>query len=212
MSQTCRNAIPCWYLVAAAALAAWPATGSAQTAAPPSSQSANPAESELSAELSILELYVGPWSVTERHYDRAGKVVATVKGTEEATWILDKHAIRRAYNTATDDFIFRAIGTISYGQVDGKYHGVWFDNVSTSGPMTSTGKWNGDTMTMTFTISRLGPDAKPVIHRVVEHFVTSTLRQSTTYLVQRDQVIKLLEVQYKRAHPCPENIQRIFDG
>ncbi|MFQ5462883.1 MAG: DUF1579 family protein, partial [Phycisphaerae bacterium] len=169
-------------------------------------------EPELSSELSILEFYLGPWSVTERHYDRAGKVVATVKGTEEVTWILDKHAIRRAYNTANDDFIFRAIGTISYGQVDGQYHGVWFDNVGTSGPMTSAGTWNNETMTMTFTTSRIGPGGDAVVHRVVEHFVTSTLRQTTTYLVEGDQVIKLLEVQYKRAHPCPARIQRIFDG
>ena len=48
-----------------------------------------------SPKIAHLELFIGPWHVSEEHFNARGEVVATVKGTEEITWILDRHAIRR---------------------------------------------------------------------------------------------------------------------
>ncbi|MEK7757891.1 MAG: DUF1579 family protein, partial [Planctomycetota bacterium] len=103
----------------------------------------SPAEGEKTVvfanpEIARLDIFIGPWSVTESHFNPRGELIATVKGTEEITWILDHRAIRRAYSTATGSTIFKAHGTLTWNNADKKYHGVWFDNVSTAGPTTVT--------------------------------------------------------------------------
>ncbi len=163
-----------------------------------------------SPELAALELFIGPWSVTESHFDPAGKTIATVKGTEEIAWILDHHAIRRVYAT-TGDKVFKAQGLLTWNGVEKKYHGVWFDNASTYGPSTCKGTWNGETRTMVFELESAGPGGT-IRHRVVEKFVDAEKREAATYLVDGSKLIKRLEVEYRRTQPCPDRLRGLFTG
>jgi hypothetical protein len=162
-------------------------------------------------ELATLELFVGPWNVTETHFDTKGKIVATVKGTEEIAWLLDRHAIRRTYATSTGDRTFKASGILTWNAVEKKYHGVWFDNASTAGPSTVKGTWDRDTLTMLFDMESSGP-LGPVRHRAVEKFDGPEKRVVTTYQIDGSSLIKRLEVEYHRAKPCPSQLRGYFGG
>ena len=162
------------------------------------------------AGLAQLELFVGPWRVTETHLNRRGEVIATVKGSEEITWILDKHAIQRVYVSGEVPNVYRAIGTLTFSDAETKYLGVWFDNASTAGPRMAKGEWTGETRTMVFTLESRGEDGSKVRHKVIERFVDEERRVATTFLLEGDQVIKIMEVGYKRAVPCPARLRPIF--
>jgi len=157
----------------------------------------------VSPEVARLDMFIGAWNVTETHFNPQGDKVASVKGTEEMVWILDHRVIRRTYITSTETSVFRATGTLTWNAVEKVYHGVWFDNVSTSGPMVAKGTWDEDTRTMLFTLESSGPGGATVRHKVVEQLVDSDNRVATTYLLQGSALVKRLEVQYKRAIPCP---------
>ncbi len=165
-----------------------------------------------SPELARLDEFIGPWRVTETHFNSRGEPIATVKGTEEISWILDHHAIRRSYRTKTETTAYEAIGTLTYNEVDKKYHGFWFDNFSKAGPATVTGKWNEETRTFEFAVESLAKDGSPVRYEVYELFTDEKRRKATTYLLKGDQVTKRLEVQYTRYVPCPSVIIPLRDG
>ncbi len=163
-------------------------------------------------ELARLDLFIGPWSVTESHFNPRGELIATVKGTEEITWILDHRAIRRAYSTTPGSAAFKAQGTLTWNSAEKKYHGVWFDNVSTAGPTTVTGNWDDQTQTMLFHLESAGKDGGVVGHRVVERFADPQTRVATTYLIEGSNLVKRMEVEYKRALPCPAKAATIIRG
>ena len=165
-----------------------------------------------SPELARLDIFVGPWSVTESHFNPRGEVIATVKGTEEITWILDHRAIRRAYSTSTGTTVFKANGTLTWNDVEKKYHGAWFDNVSTAGPTTAMGSWDDETKTMLFHVESSGRDGSTVRYRVVERFTDPQTRVATTYLLEGSNLVKRMEVEYKRATPCPAKAITILGG
>lgn len=165
-----------------------------------------------SPELARLDIFIGPWSVTESHFNPRGELIATVKGTEEITWILDRRAIRRAYSTATDSTIFKAQGTLTWNSTEKKYQGVWFDNVSTAGPTTVTGSWDDQTRTMLFQVESSAGAGSTVRYRVVERFADPQTRVATTYLIDGSNLVKRMEVEYKRAVPCPAKALTIIGG
>jgi hypothetical protein len=196
-------------------VAALPAVG--QNEPGPTQSKTAPPEAEkpvefASPELARLDIFIGPWSVTESHFNPRGEMIATVKGTEEITWILDHRAIRRAYSTAPGATVFKANGTLTWNDTMKKYHGVWFDNVSTAGPTTALGTWDDDTKTMLFQIEASRREGATVRYRVVEKFTDPQTRMSTTYLIEGSNLVKRMEVEYKRATPCPAKALRILGG
>ncbi len=177
----------------------------------------SPAEGEkavefASPELARLDIFIGPWSVTESHFNPRGELIATAKGTEDINWILDHRAIRRAYSTAPGSTIFKAQGTLTWNDTEKKYRGVWFDNVSTTGPTTLTGSWDDQTRTILFQLESAGKDGAVVRYRVVERFADPQTRVATTYLIEGNGMIKRMEVEYKRATPCPAKAITILGG
>ena len=164
-----------------------------------------------SPKIAHLELFIGPWRLSEEHFNARGEVIATVEGTEEITWILDRHAIRRVYQSGSAPKVYHAIGTLTWNDVDKKHHGVWFDNVSSAGPTTVTGEWNDEALMMVFTIESFAKDGSVVRHKVVERFISEERRVATTYSVKGTEVVKRIEVRYKRSIPCPARIRPIFD-
>jgi len=161
--------------------------------------------------LTRLELFLGTWSVTETHYDRRGHVVATVKGSEEVAWILDHHAIHRSYQTQTGSGLYRASGMLTYNAASKEYRGVWFDNISDSGPTHIKGDWLEETKTMVFTVESIGADGETRRYKIVEQFPDEQRRVATTYLLSGDQVVKKMEVAYVRTMPCPARIRGVFN-
>lgn len=156
-----------------------------------------------SPELARLDLFVGTWTLTETHFDDRGQVIATAKGTEEISWILDDRAIQRTYTSAADSKPFRAIGTLSWNDVEKTYHGYWLNNVSTAGPTRAKGEWNEETRTMVLTLEASGKDGQTLRHRVVERIDDEKQRVATTYQLRGSEVVKRVEVVYRRAVPCP---------
>ena len=164
----------------------------------------------VNAEMGRLERYYGLWSVTERHFDELGRSVGVVKGQEEVEWILKDHAIKRTYRTGTKPSVFEAIGLLTWNTAERKYRGVWMDNASTLGPTTVTGEWNPKTEVFVFTLDAVGQDGKKVRYRVIEKFDDDDTRRATTYAMEGEQLIKRLEVQYKRAAPCPDRLRQVL--
>ncbi len=162
-------------------------------------------------EMAPLELFIGPWSVTESHLDTRGQVIASAKGSEEINWILDYHAIRRVYTSSSGQKAFKAHGTLAWNAAEKKYHGVWFDNVSNTGPSIVKGTWDASTRTMLFEVESAGPSG-PLRHRVVEKFESPEKRVATTYQVDGSTLIKRLEVEYHRSKPCPDRLRTFFGG
>ena len=84
------------------------------------------------------------------------------------------------------------------------------DNASTLGPTTVTGEWNPKTEVFVFTLDAVGQDGKKVRYRVIEKFDDDDTRHATTYAMEGEQLIKRLEVQYKRAAPCPDRLRKVL--
>lgn len=172
---------------------------------PPKESNKNPAQPD-SPELAILGRFAGPWDVSESHYNSRGEVVGSAKGIEEGSWTLDGRVMQRIYTSGVEGSLFRAIGLIAWDAVEKQFEGTWFDNVSTNGPTSLSGTWDEEAKTMTFTLTSTGPDGKPVNHKVIDRFLDEEHRIATTYKVIGNQVEKVIEVQFKRARPCPTNI------
>lgn len=170
-----------------------------------------PAAESRSPELELLDLFVGPWSVIERHFNVRGEQVAVVKGTEEIVWILDHHAIRRNYTTRTESSVFQAVGTLTFNRIARQYQGIWLDNRSTAGPTTVKGEWSEETRSMVLTLESSGKDGTTIRHQVIERFLDEKRREAVTYLLRGSEVIKRMEVQYQRTIPCPARLLPILD-
>jgi hypothetical protein len=191
-------------------------SGSLTTAKAAATQSGGQADPDkpfeyVSPEVARLEMFVGAWSVTERHFNAQGELAATVNGSEEIAWQLDRRSIRRTYTTGTGTTVYRAVGMLTWNDVEKKYHGVWFDNVSTAGPSTTKGNWDEETRTMTFTVESLNRDGSMTRYKVVEQLQGEDHRTATTYLLDGKKTVKRMEVEYKRAVRCPARIRPIFD-
>ncbi len=207
----CTLAVGCWpfaHLFAAQTSAAVPAKALASKEIKSKAQSFDAAAHP---ELARLDLFLGTWSVAETHYDRRGHVVATVKGAEEVAWILDHHAIRRSYQTETGSGLYRASGMLTYNAALKEYRGVWFDNISDSGPSHVKGDWLEETKTMVFTVESIGADGETRRYKIVEQFPDEQRRIATTYLLSGDEVVKKMEVTYVRTVPCPARIRGVFN-
>ncbi len=204
------------WILAVAVAALWTLQGAvvAQDAKEKPETTVKPFE-YVNAETERLLLFLGPWRVTERHFNTKGDVVATVKGTEEITWLVDRRAIQRAYQTISDTTTYKAVGTLTYNAVAKRYEGMWLDNMSLSGPVKVTADWDKAARSMTYTLETQGSDGKTRTFKRIEEFPEeehAERRIATTFQVDGSKVVKLFEVQYQRAHPCPSGIQRVFDN
>lgn len=163
------------------------------------------------AELIPLDLFVGPWRVMENHFNARGEVIATVRGNEEISWVLDRRAIRRIYTTSTESSVFRAIGMLTWNSVEKMYHAVWFDNRAKTGPVTMKGEWFPKSKTMEFAVETRGEDGSEIRYKVVERFLDAERRVATTFLTTGGTVVKRMEVEYRRVTPCPKGVRAILD-
>jgi len=170
-------------------------------------------EAELAwPELQVCERYLGAWKLVEHHYNAEGKVVATVEGAEEVTWIVGNRAIQRRYISGARKALYRAVGTLTWNKVEGKYHGVWFDSASDDGPRTVKGNWDEKSQTLTFIMEVKGKDGPPTTHKIVEKFVNEQRRVTTTFRVDGDKTVKLLEIDADRISHCPTGVKMFFGG
>jgi len=158
-----------------------------------------------------LEMYVGPWSVVQRHFDVRGEETSAARGSEENTWALDYHVLQRKYTTTSPAATYRASGTLTFNEATNAYEGVWYDNASTWGATTVKGEWQPADRTFVFTLERLTKDKGTVRYKVVERFVDKEHRTATTYLLSDKEVVKQLEVEYTRTSPCPDRLRVFFD-
>jgi hypothetical protein len=154
-------------------------------------------------QLARLDDLVGTWKVTEQHFNERGDEVASASGTEEIMWILDRHALKRSYQTSTTKTSYSAIGTFTWNDAEGRYRGVWFDNFSTSGPTVVNGKWDDNESAFVFVLEAKSRDGTALRHKVVERFEDERTRVATTYALNGDKAVKRLEVRYARTSPCP---------
>ncbi|MBI4717052.1 MAG: DUF1579 family protein [Planctomycetes bacterium] len=182
------------------------ALGAAEPAAETAKEPAAPATEQTTSpvpEMQRLALFLGSWNLMERHFNPRGEETATVQGKEEIGWTLDRHVLRRVYSSAVDNRRFQAVGLLAWSSGEKKYRGGWYDNTSTTGPSSVSGEWDDATRTMTFTLESAAADGSKVQHRVVEQFLSDDRRQATTYQVSGKDVVKRLEVEYRRSEPCP---------
>ncbi len=164
--------------------------------------------------MDVLYSWLGAWIAVETHYDPSGHAIAEVKGTEESRWILNQHAIRRVYRNHSSGEPFEAQGTFTWSNVSKTFHGYWIDNRSESGPSRVQATWSPDTRTMVYELEHQLPGGIQRF-KVVEHFVDNDHRVATTYRVTGKDLVKVLEVYYRRSAPCPEQRSRvriIMDG
>jgi len=162
-------------------------------------------------ETARLEQFIGTWKVTERHFAENGKIIASATGLEEITWMLDRRAIQRSYRTSSGKTAFHAIGILTWNGAEKKYHGVWFNNTSTTGPTIVKGDWPEESATLTMELEATAGDGSRLKLKVIERHIDHDKRVRTTYSIDGDQVVKRLEVSYERTIPCPAKM-RILNG
>lgn len=157
-------------------------------------------------ELAILDKFAGPWNVAESHYNSKGDVVGSAKGIEEGAWVLDRRVLRRTYTSGEEGKLYRAIGMLTWDPGQKAFKGSWFDNASATGPTIVSGAWEPSSNTMTFSLLSPLADGKTGEHKVTDRFLDDEHRIVTTFKVAGNQLEKVLEVQFSRAHPCPANV------
>ncbi len=157
----------------------------------------------LDSESAVLVRFLGSWNLVETHYSSDGKISATVKGTEEIAWSLDKRAIRRTYASGTGESVFRAVGMLTWNSKARLFEGSWFDNHSTTGPQIVASEWMESTTTMSHSLASVTDGASKPSFKIIERFTDADNRTATTFRVQGDRVEKMLEVKFVRTIPCP---------
>ncbi len=165
----------------------------------------------VNAQTARLERLVGPWMLTEKHLDAKGEVVAKVTGNEDIIWVLDEHAIRRAYTSGEKKSQYSAMGLLTWNDVEQEYQGVWLDNASTSGPRNVKGQWDSETQSFVFNLEVLNADGSETHYSIVEQFIDQNQRVATTYRLTGSSKTKVIEVLYKRSRPCPGRIRIVPD-
>jgi len=150
-----------------------------------------------------LDRLAGIWDFTETQFDPKGEIVSSVKGREEAVWTLDNRVLRRTYTTRTETRFYWAVGMTTWNQPDKKYRAAWFDNLGIAGPSLAVGAWGDEANTLIWTLESRGADGSKVEYRVIERLIDEENRTATTYLVSGSDLVKRMEVRYKRALPCP---------
>jgi len=185
----------------------FPLTGVADAGDDESSASKGP----VIENLELLDLYVTNWNVIAHYFNEKGEEVATVKGTEEIIWTLGHRALQRTYTTSAESVVYRAVGMLTWNDLENVYHGAWFDNVSTSGPTVVKAEWNASEKEMVYNLQSVAGDGSPARYRVVERFTDDRHRVVTTYVLEGQRERRILEVEYRRAVPCPAGRQRIID-
>jgi hypothetical protein len=162
------------------------------------------------SETERLEIYVGAWSVTERHYNTKGEEIGVVKGSEDIVWVLDRHAIGRTYTTTHGDELYRATATVKWVPGEKRYRGVWFDSNPNSGPSPVTADWNDADKTMLWKLEVQPPGGAKEEYNIVEKFFDGDRREAVTYRVDKTGVTRTLVVQYRRTVPCPGKVRMFF--
>lgn len=167
----------------------------------------------VNAETGRLDVFVGTWRVAQNQFDMRGKLIGTLKGTEEVRWLLDHRAIVRTVTLNTESSVIRAVGMFAWDAAEKRYRGAWFDNYSTSGPSTAVGGWDETGRKMIWTLETKNAAGVAVQYRIVDSFVDDTRRESTTFRLSGDDVVKELVTQYERTTPCPSrSIVPVFGG
>jgi len=170
---------------------------------PKESSPSQPAQSFRNAEMQALDQLVGKWKVVISYFNSKGQETVTSKGEEDISWKLDGHAISRNYTVPRDTGMYRANGWLTYNDVEKKYQGVWLDNVSTTGLSTVTGQWDSANRTFSFVIESMDKNGAIRKLKVLEKILDDETRVVTTYRLDGDGVVKILEARYQRAAPCP---------
>ena len=167
-------------------------------------------EVDTPAEMAVFEWYVGSWKVKEHHFLPDGREVE-VEGQEDVSWIVDKRAVQRQYESGPVTHAYRALGQLTWDEKERAFVGTWYDNAGFDGPSRVTGTWNEEERTFTFALQAEGPAGSPRSYKVVDTFKNDHLRLATTYLVEGSKETKQLEVHYKRRLPCPGDRMRMID-
>ena len=167
-----------------------------------------PLEAVMPPEMAPFEWYVGYWKVKEHHFLPDGRT-AEVDGLETITWIVDKHAVQREYESGPVTRAYRALGQLTWNEKQQAFVGTWYDNAGFDSPSRVKGTWDEEARTFTFALETQGPDGSTRKYKVVDKFSGDHLRVATTYLVQGSKETKQLEVHYKRRLPCPGGQNRM---
>ncbi|MBI1827081.1 MAG: DUF1579 family protein [Planctomycetes bacterium] len=158
-----------------------------------------------------LDRLAGIWEIVETQFDPKGEIISSVKGREEVVWTLDNRVLRRTYTTKTEQRFYWAIGMTTWNQPDGKYRAAWFDNLGSSGPSLAVGAWGDEPDTLVWTLEARGPDGGKTEYRIIERLIDEETRIATTYFVSGSDLVKRMDVHYKRALPCPTRGFRAID-
>ncbi|UCE61639.1 MAG: DUF1579 family protein [Phycisphaerales bacterium] len=161
--------------------------------------------------LSELELYVTNWNVVAQYFNENGEQVGTVKGTEDIVWALGHRVIQRTFTTLAESAVYRAIGLLTWNEATERFEGVYFDNISTSGPTTVEAQWNKKKREMVSTLKSTGSDGSTIKYRIVDKFIDDSNRVATTYSLAGNKQTKVMEAKYARAVPCPSTRRRLID-
>lgn len=161
-------------------------------------------------ETARLEVLIGPWRITETHFNSRGERIGQVDGTEEVTWLLDKHAIQRVYQTFSDTSSYHALGLLAYSVTNQEYRGVWMDNTTLNGPTQVSGLWSPESRSFIFELERTESDGARRRYRKIEELTDEQHRMATLYRVDGAEVTKILEVAYQRMVPCPDKVRPVF--
>lgn len=160
-------------------------------------------------DLARLEVLIGPWRIKETHFNPRGEIIASVEGTEEVTWLLDKHALQRVYQTYAGASVYRALGLLTCKAPEKHYEGVWLDNASVNGPVRLSGRWSPESRGFIFEVEVTDKDGAIRKYRRIEELIDEQNRLATTYLVEGGTVTKVLEVRYERTIHCPDKVRPV---
>lgn len=164
-------------------------------------------------ETARLDLFVGTWRVAQNQFDARGKLIGTLKGTEEVRWLLDHRAIVRTVTLNTESSVVRAMGMFAWDAAEKRYRGAWFDNYTTSGPSTVVGEWDDAGRKMIWTLDSKDSKGAAVQYRIIESLADEIRHESTTFRLAGNDVVKELVTQYERTTPCPSrSVVPVFGG
>lgn len=143
----------------------------------------------------LAEHFEGEWNVTTKVWMEPGAEPMVSTGTSSNKMILGGRQLQMEFSGTMMGMPFMGIGYTGYDNTSGQYTGTWTDNMSTA-TMRSTGSYDAETDTYTFTTEMLDPMTGAMVpvrevirvadgdHHTMEMFETRDGAEQRTMLIE----------------------------
>ncbi len=146
-----------------------------------------------------MQVLVGKWKTTSKHWMEPGAEPSVSEGTCTNEWILGGRYLRATYKADFMGQPFQGEGISGYDRAQKRYFNIWIDNMSTQ-PMMDAGSYDESSKTFNYKGHFVMPEMGKVKSRTVLRVIDNNKHVMVMYhaMPGQDEMTKVMELTYER--------------